>query len=188
MIVWTDIESTGLDESKNHLLEVAIVVTDDNLVERAFTNVVVRPVGTNISAVEMPLIVREMHEKSGLLKDVADETVSKRLYEGEQFLVDWIASTFGVIEDLRKIPLAGSTVSFDRRWLGVHMNNFEKLFNHRSIDVSSLTELASRWAPSVYAHRPKQEKGIAHRALEDVRNSIEYLRYYRQSGFINTEI
>jgi oligoribonuclease (3'-5' exoribonuclease) len=188
VIVWTDIESTGLDENKGHLLEVALVATDDDLNERTFTSVVVRPVGISIGAVEMPLVVREMHEKSGLLKDVADENVAMRLYEGEQFLVDWLASTFGRIEDLLQVPLAGSTIGFDRRWLSIHMPNVQKRFNHRSIDVSSFTELASRWAPSVYANRPKQEKGVAHRALEDVRNSIEYLRYYRQSGFIGVKI
>lgn len=179
MIVFTDIESTGLDPVTGHLLEVALVVVDDNLIERGHTSIVVRPVGIDIGDVQMPLFVREMHEKSGLLADIP--IIGVRRHEAEAILIEWLTTTFGRIEDLRQIPLAGSTVGFDRRWLLQHMATLQALFSYRSVDVSALTELANRWAPSVYANRPKQEKGIPHRALEDARNSVEYLRYYRSS-------
>lgn len=80
-------------------------------------------------------------------------------------------------------PLAGSTVGFDRRWLKEHMPKLEALFSYRSVDCSSLTELAKRWAPSVYEARPRAEHA-AHRALADVRESISLLRFYRDRGFV----
>jgi oligoribonuclease (3'-5' exoribonuclease) len=83
--------------------------------------------------------------------------------------------------------LLGSTVSFDRRWIRHHLSEIEALFNHRSIDVSSITECASRWNRSVYAARPRQDKHVPHRALDDARNSAEYLRYYQQS-FLLTDL
>lgn len=183
MIVWVDVETSGLNESTGHLLEVAMVATDDNLVERGATSVVVKPVGLEMSDIFLPLVVREMHEKSGLLADLQKEETFRR-HEGEQFLLNWLEETFGSIDDLKQIPLAGSTVDFDRRWLRHHMLKIDRLFSYRSINVSSLTELAARWEPKIYNDRPKHDKGTPHRALEDVRMSIELLRYYKRRGFV----
>lgn len=183
MIAWTDVETSGLDERQGHLLEVAFVITDDNLTERAATSVICKPVGCEVDDMQMPLVVREMHEKSGLLADLRKEGAFRR-HEAEEQLIGWLTQTFGRIEDLRQIPLAGSTVSFDRRWMRQHMPKLEALFSYRSIDVSALTELASRWSPAVYNDRPKKDSGIAHRALADVRQSIAALRYYRGRGFV----
>lgn len=182
MIVWVDIESTSLDERDGHLLEVAFVVTDDALRERAYTSVVLKPVGVEISEVKMPLVVREMHEKSGLLDDVALR--GRPLVDGEAHLAQWFADVFGNVEDLRKVPLAGSTVAFDRRWLRHHTPKLEALFSYRSIDVSALTELALRWSPAVHNDRPKKDAGVSHRALDDARQSVEVLRYYQARGFV----
>lgn len=182
MIVWTDVESTGLDECEGYLLEVALVVTDDELRERAATSVVIDP-DCSIDDLGMPLVVREMHEKSGLLADIAAGK-SVLLDQAQMKLISWLLDTFGRIEDLRGVPLAGSTVGFDRRWLRHNMASLEALFSHRSIDVSSLVELAQRWAPAVHGNRPKQDKSVAHRALDDVRTSVEYLRYFRAAGFV----
>jgi oligoribonuclease len=181
MIVWVDVESTALDESEGHLLEVAMVATDDELIERTYASVVIKPVGINIEDVKMPLIVREMHEKNGLLRDVAN---GFELGEGELNLIHWLKTDFGEIEGLRKIPLAGSTIAFDRRWLRRHMPELHALFSYRSIDVSALTELAMRWAPAIYNDRPKPEKGAPHRALDDVRASVALLRYYKEKEFV----
>ncbi len=183
MIIWTDIESTALDEREGHLLEVAMVATDDNLVEKIATSIVVNPVGVSIDDIKMPLIVREMHEKSGLIADIKEgRGFDKR--EAESKIIDWLKTDFGEIEGLRKIPLAGSTIAFDRRWLRQHMEELHALFSYRSVDVSALTELAMRWSPAVYNDRPKPDKGIPHRALDDVRASIEALRYYKGRGFV----
>lgn len=182
MIVFVDVETNDLDERKEsaHLLEVALVVVDDNLVERAATSVVCKPVGVEVDDLEMPLLIREMHEKSGLLADLRKPDALRR-YEAEKFLVDWLGTTFGRIEDLRQIPLAGSTVSFDRRYLRAKMPEVEALFSYRSIDVTCLTELAKRWSPAVHNDRPKEEVGVAHRALDDARHSVKVLRYYRDN-------
>lgn len=185
MLVWCDIESTSLDERKGHLLEVAFVVTDDKLEERGSTSIVIRPVGMETGAVEMTLVVREMHEKSGLLADVATSSVSCNA--AETILTQWLADTFGRVEDLRQIPLAGSTIDFDRRWLRHHMPKLEALFSYRSVNVSTLTELTQRWAPAVYNNRPKKDAGVAHRALEDARQSVAVLRYYRDVGFVGRD-
>lgn len=184
MIVWTDIESTDLDERTHHLLEVAMIATDDDLVERAHTTVVINPVGIDIDEIKMSMVVREMHEKSGLIADIKAGKGLRR-HEAEGALYDWMRDTFIDPEaQLRSIPLAGSTIAFDRRWLRHHMSGLEKLFLHRSIDVSSINELASRWAPAVFNDRPKQPRGVPHRALEDARHSIATLRYYKGRGFI----
>lgn len=183
MIVWTDIESTALDEREGHLLEVAMVATDDNLVEKIAMSVVVNPVGIEIDDIKMPLIVREMHEKSGLIADIKEGRGLDK-HEAEGKIIGWLKADFGEIEGLRKIPLAGSTIAFDRRWLRHHMEELHMLFSYRSIDVSVLTELSMRWAPAVYNDRPKPVKGAAHRSLDDVRASIEALRYYKGRGFV----
>lgn len=181
MIAWVDTETTGLDERKGELLEVALVVTDDELVERAATSMVVKP-GCDVTKLDVPLVVREMHEKSGLLAAVAACQEDKLAVQAK--LTAWLGDTFGRIEDLRQIPLAGSTVGFDRRWLRQHMPAVDALFHYRSIDVSALTELAQRWKPTAYASRPTLEKGVAHRALDDARASIDLLRHYRRCGFV----
>jgi oligoribonuclease len=184
VIIWCDTETTDLDERKGLLLEVAFVVTDDDLKERAFCTWIINH-GPRSADITMKLVVREMHEKSGLLHDI-DLCLGHPLIEVERRIREWFAETFGDINDLRKIPLAGSTISFDRRWLRHHLPEVERLFSYRSIDVSSITELADRWNKPAYAHRPKQDKHVPHRALDDAKNSIEYLRYYRAAGFINT--
>lgn len=183
MIVWTDIESTSLDERDGHLLEVAIIATDDNLVERAHTSVVINPVGVDIDDVKMPMVVREMHEKSGLIADIKAGR-GLELADAAALLSGWLTAVFIQLEDLRKIPLAGSTIAFDRRWLRHHMASIEKLFLHRSIDVSSMNELAERWAPMAHNNRPKQDRGVSHRALDDIRHSINVLRHYRECAFV----
>lgn len=181
MIVFTDVETNDLDERAGtaQLLEVALVVLDDDLRERAATSVCCKPVGVGVDEMEMPLVVRELHERSGLLADLRKPDALRR-FEAESYLVEWLAQTFGNLE-LRNIPLAGSTVSFDRRWLREKMPAVERLFSYRSIDVSCLTELALRWSPPVHNERPKQDAGVAHRALTDALQSAETLRYYRDS-------
>jgi len=185
LIVWCDTETTGLDERKGLLLEVAFVVTDDNLIERRYGSWVIDH-GMPNTEIPMKLIVREMHEKSGLLRDIGAGGGVPVAAVGSQIRA-WFESVFGDLDDLRKIPLAGSTIGFDRRWLRHHLPEVERLFSYRSIDVSALTELADRWNRPVYAHRPKQDRHVPHRALDDARNSAEYLRYYRAAGLVGCE-
>ncbi len=216
MIVWVDTETTGLDPETGDLLEVALAVTDDNLVEVAATTTVVQPItasGIKAWRARLNPVIQEMHGKNGLL-DQIEAGLGARRHEAEEALMTWVKAvasgrcatcsylrrehflegqincgpvspppegSFKAV-DLKNTQLAGSTVGFDRAWLRKHMPALEVLFHYRSIDVSSLTELAERWAPTVYEGRPKA--GAAHRALDDVRESISYLRYYRDCGFI----
>lgn len=232
MITWGDCETTGLEDT-DHLLEVALVVTDDDLAEVGATSVVVSPVGVTIDQLipKMDPKVVKMHTDNGLFEEVRKTPLHR--YEGEQKLVEFIKGIFKTVPPveidkcaqcgqqkgahwdlapppgapqrftcqaegyrgvefvaklvpaLSQTPLAGSTVGFDRRVLSREMSKFEKLFSYRSIDVSSIVELAKRWAPQVYENRPKAEKGAAHRALADIRESINYLRFFKETEFIN---
>lgn len=215
MILWVDVESSGLNEKQGHLLEVALVLTDDDLKEVASTSIVMKPVGIEIDDVKMDDVVREMHTANGLFDEVRKCNV--RRHEAEQYLMEFVSSAFKDVplvpdkstckcgqrkskhvdtatEEFRhpfdpmliaahkQTPFAGSTVSFDRAWLKEHMATLEAMFSYRSIDVSGLTELAQRWAPETYGFRPKAAG--AHRALADVRESINYLRFFKWSGFV----
>lgn len=187
MIVFADVETTTVDERDGHLLEVSMIATDDNLVERTGVSVLINPVDTTIDKIEFPLIVREMHEKSGLIDDLMSGK-GKNICDAQMKLHEWVHDEFKEITGLRRIPLAGFSIAFDRRWLQFHMRELNELFSHRSIDVSSLTELAMRWAPEIYNGRPRPPKGAPHRALDDVRASIATLRYYRDSGLIRNTL
>ncbi len=220
MIAWTDIESTGLDPRKEHLLEVALVITDDELNEILATSLVMKPVGIEIDDVQMDPYVREMHTRNGLLDEVRKCTL--RRHEAEERLIKVVTAIFGgmpLVPDGKGLckcgsrkskhvdvspapfgaqnvhefdplmvpahtttPLAGSTVSFDRAFLKEHMMLLEAMFSYRSIDVSALTELSKRWSPETYKFRPKAAD--AHRALADVRESINYLKFFRWSKFV----
>lgn len=171
------------------MLEVALVVTDDNLVEVAATSLVVQPVMSHGFADwqrRLDPFIQDMHGKNGLL-DALERGEGIPLRGAEVLLFAWARTLdqrpyVAACLDLKKTPLAGSTVGFDRAWLRRHMPTLESLFSYRSIDVSSLTEIAKRWSPTIYEGRPKAE--CAHRALADARESIAYLRYYRESGFV----
>lgn len=225
MIIWADIESSGLDERTGHLLEVAVVVTDDNLVERAHASVVTLPIGVTVDEMVEKLdpYVRNMHTKNGLIDDL--KTKGVRRFEAEALLVDVCQSAManepmvgshrcvhcklnekdhianrsindeGLCADgklyeekmdpaIKHTPLAGSTIPFDRRWLREHMPKLEGLFSHRHVDVSTITELAKRWQPEIYELRPRSTD--EHRALADVRGSIELLRFYRDTGIFDS--
>ncbi len=188
MITWIDCETSGLDERIGELLEVALVVTDDDLNEVAATSFVVQPatpLGFDFWRERLDPFIQDMHGKSGLL-DVIARGDGLHIYDVEERLRAWVravADSEGA--DLKKTPLAGSTVGFDRAWLKGHVPAIESMFSYRAIDVSSLTELASRWAPAVYEGRPQaRPEEIKPRALVDVRESIAILRYYRECGFV----
>jgi oligoribonuclease len=174
-IVWIDCEMTGLELGHDALIEVAALVTDSEL------NVLGDGVDVVIAcppqALEsMPDVVREMHTSSGLLDELADGVT---LEQAEQLVMEYVRAH---VPDAGKAPLAGNSVGTDRGFLARDMPELESYLHYRIIDVSSVKELARRWYPRAYFAAPKKQGG--HRALADIRESIEELRYYRQVVFV----
>lgn len=210
MILWLDLETTGLDERAGSILEIAMVLTDDDAAELGVFHALVKPFAT---ANGVPLeglkpmheVVLAMHTKNGLLAELQAEGVQRR-YEVEIAAVEFMRSTTKLkvwpdmplaidqtdwLQLLKKTPLGGNSVHFDRAWLREHMPELEALFSYRNVDMSSMNELAKRWHPDVWKGRPganpetgEQDKSkIAHRALDDVRQSIETAKYYKSKLF-----
>lgn len=210
MIVWVDVETTGLDPKKDHLLEVALIVTDDNGLETHSMECVIKPVGLSYEQLVemMPRVVREMHTKSGLLLDLrlgwnglAGHRPALRRYEAEQALVHFISkAAFDHIKytpdgntpinpnPLRYTPLAGNTVGFDRNFLREHTPEFERLFSYRSLDVTALNEIALRIFPNIHMTRPQAGKEVVHRGMADIRNSLAQFHHYVAHMFVHTDM
>jgi len=175
-LVWIDCEMTGLDLGKDALIEIAALVTDGDL------NVLGDGVDVVISCDEeklagMPDVVRDMHARSGLTEEVRRATVT--LEEAEQRVLDYIRAH---VPDARSAPLAGNSIATDRGFLARDMPELDGYLHYRMIDVSSVKELARRWFPRVFYAKP--EKGLAHRALADIQESIRELAYYRKALFV----
>lgn len=173
MLVWCDLETTGLDPRECQILEVAFVVTNDNL--DIFGDTYQRLVHMRQVAPIDP-VVQEMHTKNNLWEELrsGDNVLSPAQVSDE--VCDFLATKVGNM----KPPLCGSTVSFDRSFLQVHMPNTLKFVSHRHVDVSTIKELARRWRPEV----EPSVKADAHRALPDIMASLNALRHYRRKGFI----
>jgi oligoribonuclease len=169
-LVWIDCEMTGLDLVSDALIEVAALVTDSELnVLGNGVDLVIRPPDEAVA--HMPEVVREMHTSSGLLDELAGGI---GLAEAEQQVLDYVRTW---IPDTRKAPLCGNSISTDRSFLARDMPALEGHLHYRNVDVSSIKELARRWYPRVYFNSPK--KAGNHRALADIRESIQELKYYR---------
>ncbi|MGC5022858.1 oligoribonuclease [Micromonospora sp. DT47] len=176
LLVWIDCEMTGLDLGSDALIEVAALVTDPDL------NVLGEGVDVVIHADEaaleaMPEIVRTMHAKSGLTEEVRRSTVT--LAEAEDMVLEYVSSH---VKDPRSAPLCGNSIGTDRGFIARDMPRLDAHLHYRMIDVSSIKELCRRWYPRVYFGQP--QKGLAHRALADVRESIRELEYYRRTVFV----
>ena len=174
-LVWIDCEMTGLDMVADALVEVAALVTDSELnVLGAGVDVVIKPPAAALE--QMSDVVRAMHTASGLL-DQLDAGVD--LPTAEDAVLDYVRA---YVPAERKAPLAGNSVGTDRLFLTRDMPTLEAHLHYRIIDVSSIKELARRWFPRAYYASPR--KGGNHRALADIRESIEELRYYREAVFV----
>ncbi|MBG6102605.1 oligoribonuclease [Micromonospora vinacea] len=176
LLVWIDCEMTGLDLGRDKLIEVAALVTDPDL------NVLGDGVDVVIHADEaalegMPEIVQTMHAKSGLTEEVRRSAVT--LAEAEDLVLEYVR-TF--VKDPRTAPLCGNSIATDRGFIARDMPRLDAHLHYRMIDVSSIKELCRRWYPRVYFGQP--QKGLAHRALADIRESIRELEYYRRTVFV----
>jgi oligoribonuclease len=176
-LVWVDCEMTGLDLETDVLIEVAALVTDSEL------NLLGTGVDVVIHAEEAALgsmveIVREMHDKSGLTDAVRASTVT--VAEAEDMILAYVRS---FVPEPRTAPLCGNSIATDRGFLARYMPRFDEHLHYRMIDVSSIKELCRRWYPRVYFGQPA--KGLAHRALADIQESIRELEYYRRTIFVD---
>ena len=176
-LVWIDCEMTGLDLTRDKLIEVAVLVTDSEL------NVLDPGLDLVISADDAALedmvdVVTEMHAKSGLTEAVRASTLT--VAEAEQQLLAYVRR---FVPERRTAPLCGNSIGTDRGFLARDMPELDDHLHYRMIDVSSIKELARRWFPRVYFAQP--QKGLAHRALADIIESVRELAYYRQTLFVD---
>lgn len=175
-IVWIDCEMTGLSLTDDALIEVAALVTDFELNQLGDgVDVLIKPPQAAID--QMNDFVRTMHTKSGLLEELA---AGVTMDEAQQQVLDYVRE-FAPEEG--KWPLGGNTVSTDRGFLARDMPQLESHLHYRIIDVSSVKELSRRWYPRAYFNAPAKNGG--HRALADIRDSIDELRYYREAVFVS---
>jgi oligoribonuclease len=174
-LVWIDCEMTGLDLGADALVEVAALVTDFELnVLGEGIDVIIKPPQEALD--QMVEFVRTMHEKSGLLDELAAGTT---LADAEEQVLAYIKEH---CSDGSRPPLAGNTVATDRAYLARDMPGLESFLHYRIVDVSSIKELARRWYPRAYFSAPTKRGN--HRALADIQESIEELRYYREAVFV----
>jgi oligoribonuclease len=169
---------TGLDLRSDALIEIAALVTDGELnVLGDGVDVVIHASDEALAA--MPEVVEQMHAKSGLTEEVRASTVT--LEQAEQLVLAYIREH---VPDVRTAPLAGNSIGTDRGFLTRDMPELDGHLHYRMIDVSSIKELARRWYPKVYYAQPA--KGMAHRALADILESVRELAYYRGTVFVPT--
>jgi oligoribonuclease len=174
-IVWIDCEMTGLDLKADALIEVAAVVTDSELnVLGDGVDVLITP--SQAALDQMVEFVRGMHTTSGLLDELPGGTT---MADAQTLVLDYIKAW---VPEPRKAPLAGNSVGTDKTFLDRDMPELMEHLHYRVIDVSSIKELARRWYPRIYFASP--EKNGGHRALADILDSIDELRYYRRALFV----
>ncbi len=174
LLVWMDLEMTGLDPERDRILEIAALVTNGDLqVVAEGPNLVVHQPDEVLAA--MDEWNTQHHGDSGLTDRVRASTLSEQ--EAERAVLDFLSEYC----EPRTAPLAGNSVHQDRRFLRRYMPSVEEFLHYRLVDVSTVKELGRRWYPESYARRP--QKNATHRALDDIRESIEELRYYRKAFF-----
>ena len=175
VLAWMDLEMTGLEPDKHVIVEIATLITDDNLeIVAEGPDLVIGHPPDAMS--RMDDFVREMHTRSGLLPLIEASTTTLE-EAGERtlaFLKEHIAEP-------RTVPLCGNSIGTDRRFLARFYPEIEDYLHYRSVDVSTLKELARRWYPEALTNAPKKARG--HRALDDIRESLDELRYYRTQLF-----
>lgn len=175
MLAWMDLEMTGLDPAKHVIVEIATLITDDDL------NIVAEGPDLVVHATEeelagMDQIVVDMHTSSGLLEQIRSSTLS---------LEEAGAQTLAFLQEHLEessVPLCGNSIGMDRRFLAQYLPEIEDFLHYRSVDVSTIKELSRRWYPNQLSRAP--QKAVAHRALDDITESINELRHYREHVFV----
>ncbi|MDZ7674492.1 MAG: oligoribonuclease [Acidimicrobiales bacterium] len=175
MLAWMDLEMTGLDPDRHVIVEIATIITDDELeIVAEGPDLIVQASDDQLA--EMEDVVVQMHTDSGLLEAIKTSDVS---------LADAGTQTLAFLKEHipepTTVPLCGNSIGTDRRFLAAYLPDIESHLHYRSVDVSTIKELGRRWAPQVVKRAPS--KTGSHRALDDIRESIEELRFYRQHLF-----
>jgi oligoribonuclease len=174
-LVWIDCEMTGLNPEQDCLVEVAVVITNSELeVLHPGLDVVIKPRADSWE--KMGDFVRNMHTESGLINEVEN---GLELEAAEKVILDYVKQ---YVPNAKEAPLAGNSIGTDRMFLNRYMPALDAHLHYRNIDVSSIKELSRRWFPRVYFQLPKKQGG--HRALADILESIQELRYYRKTVFV----
>lgn len=175
MLVWMDLEMTGLDHTRDVIVEIATLVTDDQLeIVAEGPDLVVHQSEEVLSAMEP--FVTDMHTRSGLIEEIRTSTLT--LEEAGAATLAFIKEHVGTA---RTVPLCGNSIGTDRRFLAAYLPEIEDYLHYRSIDVSTVKELARRWYPSDFAALSKG--GSAHRAMDDIKDSVAELRFWRERVF-----
>ncbi len=174
-LVWIDCEMTGLDLERDALIEIACLVTDRTLETLGEgLDLVIKPPPEALD--QMEDVVREMHTASGLLTELA---AGVTLAEAQDQVLGYVRK---YISEPRRVPLAGNSIATDRVFIARDMPELDAFLHYRMVDVSSIKELARRWYPRAYFASPPKRGG--HRALADITESIQELRYYRETVFV----
>jgi oligoribonuclease len=174
-LVWIDCEMTGLDIERDALIEIACVVTDGELTQLdGGIDLIIKPPTEAVD--QMSDVVREMHTKSGLLADLSG---GMALDEACDAVLVYVKHH---VPEARKAPLCGNSIATDRWFIARDMPVLDNWLHYRMIDVSSVKELARRWYPRAYFSSPSKHGG--HRALADIVESVQELRYYREAVFV----
>ncbi|MBX3313792.1 MAG: oligoribonuclease [Actinobacteria bacterium] len=175
MLVWMDLEMTGLDPDRHVIVEIATIVTDDELVVvgEGPDLVIHQP---EAALAEMDQVVVDMHTSSGLLTAIRESTVTL-----EEAGAQTLAFIKEHVPEARTVPLCGNSIGTDRRFLARYLPEIEDHLHYRSVDVSTIKELARRWYPGSVNAVPR--KAAAHRALDDIQESIGELQWYRTHLF-----
>src|SRR5262245_60434722 len=174
-LVWIDCEMTGLDLARDALIEIACIVTNGQLVPLdEGVDLVIKPPAEALD--NMPEVVRDMHTASGLLGELA---AGITLAEAQDQVLAYVRQH---VQEPRKVPLCGNSIATDRTFIARDMPELDAFLHYRMVDVSSIKELARRWYPRAYFASPEKHGG--HRALADITESIQELRYYRDTVFV----
>jgi oligoribonuclease len=175
-LVWIDCEMTGLDLRSDKLIEIAALVTDGELnILGDGIDVVIHADDAALSS--MIEVVTDMHARSGLIDEVRASTID--LATAETMVLDYIREH---VKQPRTVPLAGNSIATDRGFIARDMPALDSYLHYRMIDVSTIKELCRRWYPRIYYGQPA--KGLAHRALADIQESIRELQFYRRTAFV----
>ena len=171
MLAWIDLEMTGLDPDENVVVEIATLITNDELeIIAEGPDLVIH--ATEEDLAKMDSFVVDMHTKSGLLPEIRNSNIS--VEEAEKQTMAFLNEH---IKREKSVPLCGNSIGTDRRFLAKYLPNIENFLHYRSVDVSSIKELVKRWFPEMLEEAPKKNGG--HRAMEDIKASVEELRFYR---------